>query len=248
MKKVPRRHKEKTRTFGRQWILLPTYERRRVIISAIWKSQKARSLLGKGLKYCGGNEYIYQTLALLESKGNRFEEARKFDFIEAAEVRVKDSEKCQLPCLARGRGRAVTSAPHHRRDPTRRPATSSASDRSPRWVLRGRESRLSSGHPHRLAIDDPGSSTRYGGGAWDGRRRGDEFGVLVEMAGARLRIDRCLACGCGSVADQKKERQNLRAMNLWVPYWRNVGPFWLLAYRGIVFLVDGLAAGYVGPH
>ncbi|KAG0501622.1 hypothetical protein HPP92_001694 [Vanilla planifolia] len=36
---------------------------------------------------------------------------------------------------------------------------------------------------------------------------------------------------------KKKERQNLRAMNLWVPYWRNVSPFWLLAYRGIVFLL-----------
>lgn len=38
--------------------------------------KKARSLLGKGLKYCGGNEYIYQTLALLESKAKRYEQAR----------------------------------------------------------------------------------------------------------------------------------------------------------------------------
>lgn len=38
--------------------------------------KKARNLLAKGLKYCGGNEYIYQTLALLEAKSNRFEQAR----------------------------------------------------------------------------------------------------------------------------------------------------------------------------
>lgn len=40
--------------------------------------KKARNLLGKGLKYCGANEYIYQTLALLEAKANRFEQARYF--------------------------------------------------------------------------------------------------------------------------------------------------------------------------
>lgn len=38
--------------------------------------KKARNLLAKGLKYCGGNEYIYQTLALLEAKSNRYEQAR----------------------------------------------------------------------------------------------------------------------------------------------------------------------------
>ncbi|KAK1387488.1 protein high chlorophyll fluorescent 107 [Heracleum sosnowskyi] len=39
--------------------------------------KKARNLLGKGLKYCGNkNEYIYQTLAMLEAKANRFEQAR----------------------------------------------------------------------------------------------------------------------------------------------------------------------------
>jgi predicted Zn-dependent protease len=38
--------------------------------------KKARNLLGKALKYCGGNEYIYQTLALLEAKAERFEQAR----------------------------------------------------------------------------------------------------------------------------------------------------------------------------
>ncbi|KAI8011203.1 Protein high chlorophyll fluorescent 107 [Camellia lanceoleosa] len=38
--------------------------------------KKARNLLGKGLKYCGGNEYIYQTLALLEVKATCYEQAR----------------------------------------------------------------------------------------------------------------------------------------------------------------------------
>lgn len=38
--------------------------------------KKARQLLAKGLKFCGGNEYIYQTLALLEVKSNRPEQAR----------------------------------------------------------------------------------------------------------------------------------------------------------------------------
>ncbi|KAF6143357.1 hypothetical protein GIB67_001301 [Kingdonia uniflora] len=38
--------------------------------------KKARNLLGRGLKYCGGNEYVYQTLALLEAKANRTEQAR----------------------------------------------------------------------------------------------------------------------------------------------------------------------------
>lgn len=37
---------------------------------------KARNLLSKGLKYCGQNEYIYQTLALLEVRANRFQQAR----------------------------------------------------------------------------------------------------------------------------------------------------------------------------
>lgn len=37
--------------------------------------KKARNLLGKGIKYCGGNEYVYQTLALLEAKANRYEQA-----------------------------------------------------------------------------------------------------------------------------------------------------------------------------
>lgn len=37
---------------------------------------KARHLLAKGLKFCGGNEYIYQTLALLEAKASRYEQAR----------------------------------------------------------------------------------------------------------------------------------------------------------------------------
>ncbi|KAI8012661.1 Protein high chlorophyll fluorescent 107 [Camellia lanceoleosa] len=38
--------------------------------------KKARNLLGKGLKYCDGNEYIYQTLALFEVKATRYEQAR----------------------------------------------------------------------------------------------------------------------------------------------------------------------------
>lgn len=38
--------------------------------------KKARHLLAKGLKFCGGNEYIYQTLALLEAKANRYDQAR----------------------------------------------------------------------------------------------------------------------------------------------------------------------------
>lgn len=38
--------------------------------------KKARQLLAKGLKFCGGNEYIYQTLAMLEAKANRYEQAR----------------------------------------------------------------------------------------------------------------------------------------------------------------------------
>lgn len=38
--------------------------------------KKARQLLAKGLKYCGGNEYIYQTLARLEARANRTEQAR----------------------------------------------------------------------------------------------------------------------------------------------------------------------------
>lgn len=37
---------------------------------------KARNLLSKGLKYCGQNEYIYQTLAVLEAKANRYQQAR----------------------------------------------------------------------------------------------------------------------------------------------------------------------------
>lgn len=38
--------------------------------------KKARHLLAKGLRFCGGNEYVYQTLALLEAKANRYEQAR----------------------------------------------------------------------------------------------------------------------------------------------------------------------------
>lgn len=38
--------------------------------------KKARYLLSKGLKNCGGNEYVYQTLAMLEAKANRNEQAR----------------------------------------------------------------------------------------------------------------------------------------------------------------------------
>ena len=38
--------------------------------------KKARHLLAKGLKYCGRNEYIYQTLALLEARANRYQQAR----------------------------------------------------------------------------------------------------------------------------------------------------------------------------
>ena len=38
--------------------------------------KKARNLFAKGLNYCGGNEYIYQTLALHEAKGNQLEQAR----------------------------------------------------------------------------------------------------------------------------------------------------------------------------
>jgi predicted Zn-dependent protease len=37
---------------------------------------KARNLLTKGLRFCGGNEYIYQTLALLEVRSKRFKHAR----------------------------------------------------------------------------------------------------------------------------------------------------------------------------
>ncbi|KAL5163383.1 Protein high chlorophyll fluorescent 107 [Glycine soja] len=38
--------------------------------------KKARILLGKGLQYCGQNEYIYQTLARLEARANRYQQAR----------------------------------------------------------------------------------------------------------------------------------------------------------------------------
>lgn len=38
--------------------------------------KKARNLLIKGLKFCGGNEYIYQSIAMLEAKANRFDQAR----------------------------------------------------------------------------------------------------------------------------------------------------------------------------
>lgn len=38
--------------------------------------KKARSLLGKGLQYGGQNEYIYQTLALLEARAKRYQQAR----------------------------------------------------------------------------------------------------------------------------------------------------------------------------
>jgi len=38
--------------------------------------KKARQLLAKGLKFCGGNEYVYQTLALLEAKANRYKQAQ----------------------------------------------------------------------------------------------------------------------------------------------------------------------------
>lgn len=38
--------------------------------------RKGRQLLAKGLKFSGGNEYVYQTLALLEAKANRYERAR----------------------------------------------------------------------------------------------------------------------------------------------------------------------------
>ncbi|KAK8671231.1 hypothetical protein V6N13_037831 [Hibiscus sabdariffa] len=38
--------------------------------------KNARHLLAKGLKFCGGNEYVYQTLALLDAKANRYEQAR----------------------------------------------------------------------------------------------------------------------------------------------------------------------------
>ena len=38
--------------------------------------KKARNLLAKGLKHCGPNEYIYQTLALLEARANRYQQAR----------------------------------------------------------------------------------------------------------------------------------------------------------------------------
>ncbi|EPS60719.1 protein high chlorophyll fluorescent 107, partial [Genlisea aurea] len=41
-------------------------------------AKKARYLLGRALKHCGGNEYVYQTLALLEVKARRFVEARHF--------------------------------------------------------------------------------------------------------------------------------------------------------------------------
>ncbi|OAY76714.1 Protein high chlorophyll fluorescent 107, partial [Ananas comosus] len=50
--------------------------------------KKARNLLAKGLKYCGGNEYIYQTLALLEAKSKRFEQAR-FLFQQATKCNPK---------------------------------------------------------------------------------------------------------------------------------------------------------------
>lgn len=50
--------------------------------------KKARNLLAKGLKYCAGNEYIYQTLALLEAKSKRFEQAR-FLFQQATKCNPK---------------------------------------------------------------------------------------------------------------------------------------------------------------
>eukprot|EP00249_Psilotum_nudum_P018836 c26983_g1_i2 orf=157-2283(+) len=39
-------------------------------------SKKARELLSKGMKYCAANEYLLQTLALIESKAGCFDEAR----------------------------------------------------------------------------------------------------------------------------------------------------------------------------
>lgn len=50
--------------------------------------RKARQLLAKGLKFCGGNEYIYQTLAMLEAKANRYEQARSF-FKQATQCNSK---------------------------------------------------------------------------------------------------------------------------------------------------------------
>lgn len=50
--------------------------------------KKARNLLGKGLKFCGGNEYIYQTLALLEVRAKRYEQAR-YLFRQATKCNLK---------------------------------------------------------------------------------------------------------------------------------------------------------------
>lgn len=38
--------------------------------------KRARSLLNKGLKFCGANEYLLQTLALIESRAGKLEQAR----------------------------------------------------------------------------------------------------------------------------------------------------------------------------
>lgn len=51
---------------------------------------KARNLLAKGLKFCGRNEYIYQTLALLEAKAGRYEQAR-YLFKQAT---ISNSKSC----------------------------------------------------------------------------------------------------------------------------------------------------------
>lgn len=72
---------------------------------------KARHLLAKGLKFCGGNEYIYQTLALLEAKASRYEQAR-YLFRQATKCNPKSCASwlvshhfpacrllCNFPCL-----------------------------------------------------------------------------------------------------------------------------------------------------
>lgn len=71
--------------------------------------KKARHLLAKGLKFCGGNEYIYQTLALLEARANRHEQARNL-FRQATKCNPKSCaswlvsfEVLLLACITYGK-------------------------------------------------------------------------------------------------------------------------------------------------
>lgn len=63
--------------------------------------KKDRNLLEKGLKYCGKNEYIYQTLAMLEAKANRFEQAR-YLFRQATKCNPKSCASWLVSVLLKG--------------------------------------------------------------------------------------------------------------------------------------------------